>query len=249
MSKDLEFLIKLVKEASLLITDDMHIKAKDDKGDLVTNFDYAIEKFIIENIKKEYPDFSIISEEFNSENKLTENCFTIDPIDGTINFANGIPLWAIQVACIKDGKTVAAVIYMPKLNELYSADENGAFLNGNSIHVNDLDIRHGIYNVEGPGSLLGKIKMRKFNTHARNFYSAAVNFAWTACGKLSGTSFVWHTLWDYVPGQFIVEKAGGVIYNNDMVHIAANNSEVLEVLIQNTYPNPNEKVEIIKTND
>ena len=165
MSKDLDFLIRLVKEASLLITDDMHVKAKDDKGDLVTNFDYEIEKYMIENIKREYPDFSIISEEFNSKNELTENCFTIDPIDGTINFANGIPLWAIQVACIREGKTVAAVIYMPKFNELYSADENGAFLNGNSIHVNNLDIKHGLYNVEGPGKLLGQFKMRDLNRH------------------------------------------------------------------------------------
>ena len=52
MSKDLDFLIKVVKDASLLITEDMHVKAKDNKGDLVTNFDYEIEKFIIENIKK-----------------------------------------------------------------------------------------------------------------------------------------------------------------------------------------------------
>ena len=246
MSKDLDFLINLVKDASLLITNDMHVKAKDDKGDLVTNFDYEIEKYMIENIKKEYPDFAIVSEEFNSNNELTENCFTIDPIDGTINFANGIPLWAIQVACIKEGKTVAAVIYMPKFGELYSADENGAFLNGNPIHVNNLDIKHGLYNVEGPGKLLGQIKMRDLNRHSRNFYSAAVNFAWTACGKLSGASFVWHTVWDYVPGQFIVEKAGGVIYNDDKIHIAANNKELLEILKEKTYPYQNEKVEIIK---
>ena len=88
--------------------------------------------------------------------------------------------------------------------------------------------------------------MRDINTHSRNFYSAAVNFAWTACGKLSGTSFVWHTLWDYIPGQFIVEKAGGMIYNNDKVHIAANNKELLEILKENTYPKEDEKVEIIK---
>ena len=246
MSKELEFLIKIVKEASLLITDDMHVKAKDDKGDLVTNFDLEIEKYMIDKIKENYPGFDIISEEFNSNNLLSENCFTIDPIDGTINFANGIPLWAIQVACIKNGKTVAAVIYMPKLNELYYADENGAYLNGNIIHVNNLDIKHGIYSVEGPGKLPGLVKMKTINRHERNFYSAAVDFAWTACGKISGTCFIWHTLWDYIPGQFLVEKAGGVIYNNDKIHIAANTDELIEILKENTFPKPNEKVEIVK---
>ena len=95
MSEDLKFLIDVVKNASFLINDELEVKAKDDKGDLVTNFDYAIEKYLIEKIKEKYPDFSIISEEYNNNNELTENCFTIDPIDGTINFANGIPLWGI----------------------------------------------------------------------------------------------------------------------------------------------------------
>lgn len=121
MNKDLEFLIDLVKSASLLINDDFEIKAKGNNGDLVTNFDFEIEKFIIEKINKIYPDFSIVSEEYNSENDLTDNCFTIDRIDGTINFTNNIPLWGIQVACIRNKKTCAAVIYLPKINELFYA--------------------------------------------------------------------------------------------------------------------------------
>lgn len=245
MSKDLEFLIKLVKDASLLITDELQVKAKGSEGDLVTNFDFEIEKFIINKIKENYSGFDIISEEYNSENKLTENCFTIDPIDGTINFANNIPLWGIQVACIRNGKTVAAVIYLPKLNELYSADEEGAFLNGNLINVNKLDTKHGIYNIEGPGNLPGQVRMNKISRHSRCFYCSAVNFVWTACGRLSGTIFLKDTFWDYVPGQFIVEKAGGVIYNDDGVHIAANNEEFLNMLKNNASFNRNENVEIV----
>ena len=114
MCDDLKFLIDVVKGASLLITDEFEVKAKDEKGDLVTNFDYEIEKYIIDKIQEKYPNFSIISEEYNSDKQLSENCFTIDPIDGTINFANNIPLWAIQIACIKNKKTCAAVIYLPK---------------------------------------------------------------------------------------------------------------------------------------
>lgn len=234
MSTELKFLIELVKNASKLITDEFEVKAKDDKGDLVTNFDYEIEKYIIDKIKEHYPNFSIVSEEYNNKEGLTDNCFTIDSIDGTINFAHNIPLWGIQIACIKDKKTCAAVIYLPKLNELYYADKNGAFLNDKPISVNKLDIKNGLYTIDGPGKLLIQNKMRDISPHCRDFYCAALNFAFVASGKLSATNFVWNTLWDYIPGQFIVEQAGDVIYNDTKVHIAANNEEFLKILKDNS---------------
>ena len=234
MTKELEFLIKIVKEASLLITDEFEVKAKDDKGDLVTNFDYEVEQFIIDAIKKEYPNFDIVSEELNTNNKLTDNCFTIDPIDGTINFAHHVPLWAIQVACIKEGKTCAAVIYLPKLNELYHADENGAFLNDKKIAVNKMTVDKGLYSIEGPDNVIGESKMKSINRNYRDFHCAAINFAFVASGRLSATNFTWKTLWDYVPGMYIVEQAGGVTYNDDKVHIAANNNEFLQALLKNS---------------
>ena len=233
MNKELQFLINTVMEASNLITDEFEVKAKDDKGDLVTSFDYEVEKYITEKINKEYPNFDIVSEEFNSKNELTDNCFTIDPIDGTINFAHGVPLWAIQVACIKDGKTCAAVIYIPKLDELYYADENGAYLNGKEIHVNNEGPDKGLYVIEGPNNANIKSKMKKINRHVRDFYSAGVDFAWCAAGRLSVASFVWDTYWDYIPGMYIVEKAGGVTYNAPGMHIAANTQKYLDVILEN----------------
>ena len=77
MEKDTKFLIEIVKQALNLITQEFEVKAKDNKGDLVTNFDYEIEKFIIDKIKQNYPQFDIVSEEFNSQNGLTKNCFVI----------------------------------------------------------------------------------------------------------------------------------------------------------------------------
>lgn len=230
MSKDLIFLVDLVKQASKLITNDMVVKAKGGHGDLVTNFDYEIEKYLIEKINEKYPDFTIISEEFNTNNKLTNNCFTIDPIDGTINFANNIPLWGIQMACIKERETVAAVIFLPELNELYYADENGAFLNGEKISVNNHDITRGLYTIAGPNKLQCQMRMLPTNIHYREFFSAAVNYAWTACGRLSAVYFSWNTLWDYIPGQYLVKQAGGVIFNDKNTHLAANTNNFLERL-------------------
>ena len=246
MSEDLKFLISLVKGASNLITEDFQVKAKGDNGDLVTNLDYEVEKYIIEEIKENYPEFSIVSEEYNSNKELTDNCFTIDPIDGTINFANNIPLWGIQVACIRNKKTCAAVIYLPKLNEIYYADENGAFMNDKPIQVNNLSSDKGLYTIAGIGKEVRQVKMRKTNPHYRQFYCCAVNFAWVASGRLSAASFVKDTAWDYIPGLFIVEQAGGVIFNDDKIHIAANNKDFLEIMKNNSKINDDEEVIIVK---
>ncbi|MDO5556751.1 MAG: inositol monophosphatase [Clostridia bacterium] len=245
MIKELEFLIDVVKNASLLINEDFEVKAKGEDGDLVTNFDFEVEKYIIERIKEKYPDFKIVSEEYNSHNELSDNCFTIDPIDGTINFAHNIPLWGIQVACIKNSKTCASVIYLPRLNELYYADENGAFLNNKKIQINNCSLTKGVYTIEGPNRLPGQAKMKQINKQCRDFYCTCLNFVWVASGRLSGTIFTQDSYWDYVPGQFIVEKAGGVIYNSNGSHIAANSKEFLELLKENASYNENEKVEVI----
>ena len=67
-----------------------------------------------------------------------------------------------------------------------------------------------------------------------------------ACGKLSATNFVWDTLWDYIPGQFIVEKAGGVIYNDTKMHIATNNEEFLQIMRKNSSVNTDEQITLEK---
>lgn len=233
MSKDLLYLIEVVKEASNLITLDFEVKSKGNDGDLVTNFDLEIENFIIEKLKEKYPNFDIVSEEYNSDKGLTKNCFVIDPIDGTINFANNIPIWAIQVAMIKNSNVVAAVIYVPRLNELYCADSTGAYLNNKKIHVNDMDTYNGLYVVDGTNKFNTQENLMKVNPHLRVYYSAAVEYAWVACGKLSGMIFLKDTLWDYIPGEYIVKQAGGIIYNESCLHLACNTNEFIEMIKNN----------------
>ena len=232
MNRDLKFLVKTVKSASKLIKDDFEVNAKDDKGDLVTTFDYSVEQFIISKIKKEYPSFDIVSEEYNSNKELTDNCFTIDPIDGTINFANHLPLWSIQVSCIREGKVVAAVIYLPKLRELYTADEQGAYLNGKAIHVNKDSLDRGIYVIDGPQSSMYESIMREVANNYRSFYCASFAFSSIAAGRVSASMITKDNPWDYVPGQYIVEKAGGVIYNDKGMHAAANGKIFLEAMLK-----------------
>lgn len=230
MTEELKFLLQICNDAKNLITDDFKVKAKGENGDLVTNFDFEIEQLIIDAIKKHYPEFGIVSEEFNSEKALTNNCFVIDPIDGTINFANGLPDWCIQVACIKNGKVVASVINCPALNEVYYADVNGAFMNGKPIHVSDLPIEKSLY-AEGP--MPSRKAFETYGHRIRHTMCAGVNHARVASGKLGATVYRVDTPWDYVMGQYIVKQAGGNIHSENGLHIAANSQKFVEFIKSN----------------
>ena len=158
MNQEIEFLIRIVKEAEKITRNSYEVHQKDDQGDLVTSLDIAVEKYLISQINENYPDFRIVSEEFNSDAAVAENCFIIDPIDGTINFANGLPLWGIQITCRKDGRTVASVIDLPDLEEFYYADDTGAYRNGQKIQIRKVPEKNAVYAVMGkiPFPLWGK---------------------------------------------------------------------------------------------
>ena len=226
----IEFLKKIVSEATILTNKSFEVHAKDDKGDLVTNLDLEIEKFLISKMKESYPDYDIVSEEFNSKKQVTNNCFIIDPIDGTINFANGIPLWAIQVACVQNGKTIASVISLPKLNELYWADQTGAYLNGKQIHVCEINIKDAIYTVEGSKHLEIMQNMRDYTYKDRRVGCVGVAFSFTAAGRLHGAVFVSDNVWDYEPGLYLIKQAGGITKSVDGFHAGAMNKGFLDML-------------------
>lgn len=229
MTKELEFLINISKAAGALITENMEVFQKGE-NDLVTNFDFEVEKYLIKQIKENFPNFDIVSEEFNPNGKLTENCFVIDPIDGTINFANNYPLWAIQLACVKGGKTCAAVIYAPKLNELFYADENGAFLNDKKISVSSLQKEKTICAVEGGDKISRASEIIGSIPHIRSTGSSAISFAFTAAGRFGAHLFSKDSPWDFVPGIYICKMAGAKIIDKKECHIAASSLDYAKFL-------------------
>lgn len=231
MNKELEFLIKLVKNAEKIADKEKQVFDKGDKGDLVTNNDISIEEYMIKNIIERYPSFDIVSEEKNYSQKLTNNCFVIDPIDGTINYANGIPLYVIQVACIKNGEVVASVVSIPKLNELYYADESGAFLNGEQIRVNQVDIEDAIFCIDGSNNIEAIKNMRKHTRHSRNFGGVGISQAFVASGRIHGCVFRSEKAWDYLPGMFISKMAGAVTCDKVGFHASAMNEEFMNILL------------------
>ncbi len=230
MISELKFMIDIVEKAACFLDEKVEVRTKGGETDLVTNLDVKIEKFLINEIKKTYPTFDIVSEEENSQKQVTKNCFIIDPIDGTINFANNLPLFAIQMACVKNGKTVASVLNFPKINELYYADKDGAFLNGEQISVKVVPIKNTLYAIDGTNRLPAIVRMRKHSVSMRNFGGVCVSMAFVASGRIHGAVFRSDKVWDYEPGIFLAKMAGAATLSISGFHCAAMNEEFLNIL-------------------
>lgn len=165
---------------------------------------------------------------------MTDNCFVIDPIDGTINFANNLPLWGIQIACVKNGKTIASAINLPRINEFYYADETGAYLNDQPIRINEVPLKNALYSIDGNNNLPSMQRMRKYSSNRRNFGAVCVSMAFVASGRIHGAVFRSNKPWDYEPGLFICKMAGAAIKSIEGFHAAAMNDEFLSILEQET---------------
>ena len=227
---EIDFLKRIVSEANKISERSFNVHAKGGEYDLVTDLDLEIEKYLIKEMKENYPDFDIVSEEFNTNRQVTDNCFIIDPIDGTINFANGVPLWGIQVACRKNGKTIASVISLPRINEFYYADESGAYLNGAKLFIKEVPIKNALYAIDGSNTVPCMQRMRKYSSNRRTFGALCVSMAFMACGRIHGAVFRSDKPWDYEPGLFICKMAGATIKSVPGFHAAAMNQEFLDIL-------------------
>lgn len=197
------------------------VSNKEGINNLVTEADHAAEKAIIEVIKHSYPDHFILSEETGELKTDSDYKWIIDPIDGTVNFAHGIPLCCVSIGLEKAGELVMGAVYAPILDELYFAQKGmGSYLNENRIHVSEkkalinsclvtgfpytyLDVPNG------PLSIFEKL-IRK-GIPVRRLGSAAIDLCWVAAGRFDG--FYEHNLqaWDSAAGSIIVSEAGGKV--------------------------------------
>ena len=133
-------------------------------GDFVTSADKRTEKILIEELQKAHPEYGIITEEAGIINKSnTKNRWIIDPIDGTMNFMNAIPQFAISVGYEEENEIKCGVIFNPILNEMFCAEKgNGAYLNNSRIRVsNQKKIKDSLIVTGGPKGA-SKIKEKIF---------------------------------------------------------------------------------------
>lgn len=213
--KILEFLEKLAKNAEKIIKEHPNYSVFE-KGvrDVVTELDVEVEKYCIAEIKANYPEVAIVSEELNSDKQIEKCCFLIDPIDGTKNFAHGLPICGIQLAYMEKGKVLASVINLFELGFLISATrERGVTCNGSPIQKDtNIDFEHSLWLVEGTGEKWKvAYKLNENVRGVRSFGCTSMTYGMLAVKGVSGAviSFdVTKKPWDIVPGIFICECAG-----------------------------------------
>ena len=191
-------------------------------GDFVTSADKRTEKILIDELQKAHPDYGIITEESGIINKNNyENRWIIDPIDGTMNFLNGVPQFAISVAYEENSEIKCGVIFNPITNEMFCAEKgNGAYLNNSRIRVsNKKKIQNSLLVTGGPkqaSKIKDKIfseyiKISKHVSNVRKFGSAALDMAYVACGRFDGYWQRELNYWDIAAGIIILKEAGGLI--------------------------------------
>ena len=192
-------------------------------GDFVTSADKRTEKIIMEELQKAHPDYCIITEESGIINKQNiNNRWIIDPIDGTTNFMNGIPQFAISIGYEEENEIKCGVIFDPIKNEMFIAEKgNGAFLNNSRIRVsNKKNLKDSLIVTGGPKNS-SKIKKEIFSefvkvsnkilTPIRKFGSAALDIAYVACGRFDGYWQREINYWDVAAGIIILKEAGGFV--------------------------------------
>ena len=191
-------------------------------GDFVSSADKRTEKTIIEELQKAHPEYGIITEETGIINKSNiKNRWIIDPIDGTMNFLNGIPQFAISIAYEENNEIICGVIFNPITNEMFCAEKgNGAYLNNTRIRVsNKKKLKDALLVTGGPKGA-SKIKNEIYSeyinvsnnvSNVRKFGSAALDMAYVACGRFDGYWQRELKYWDIAAGVIILREAGGFI--------------------------------------
>jgi myo-inositol-1(or 4)-monophosphatase len=191
-------------------------------GDFVTSADKRTEKILIDELQKAHSEYGIVTEESGIINKSNlKNRWIIDPIDGTMNFLNGVPQFAISVGYEENRELKCGVIFNPISNEMFCAEKgNGSYLNNSRIRVsNKKKIKDALLVTGGPKGA-SKIKEKIFSeyirvsknvSNVRKFGSAALDMAYVACGRFDGYWQREINYWDIAAGVIILREAGGFV--------------------------------------
>ena len=193
-------------------------------ADLVTAADRAAEVLIRDRIRKQWPTHDVLGEEQGLSDQGSDYRWYVDPLDGTTNFAHGYPMFCVSVGLEHKGRRIAAVIYDPTRDELFSAEHGrGAHLNDEWIHVSKTAaLKECLLATGFPSHKRHKNPNIYFyhqitlHTHGvRRAGSAALDLCNVACGRFDGFWEFNLNPWDTAAGVLIVEEAGGKVTRFD----------------------------------
>jgi myo-inositol-1(or 4)-monophosphatase len=216
---------------------------------LVTEIDKKAEEMIIGKIKNKFPSHDFLCEESGSAEIQSEYRWIIDPLDGTVNYTHGLPIFCVSIGLEYNGKIVLGVVYDPSLDELFTAEKGkGAWLNKQPLQVSKISTLIESIVVTGFPYTINKNPEPDI-THFRNFVieaqavrrlgSAALDLSYVACGRFDGFWEGSLNPWDMAAGVLLVTEAGGhwtdylgapsSVYNKQML---ATNGLVHEQMIK-----------------
>jgi myo-inositol-1(or 4)-monophosphatase len=239
----------IAREAGALLMEHFHqhlkIEYKGD-ADLVTAADRAAEALIRDRIRQQWPTHDVLGEEQGLNDQGSDYRWYVDPLDGTTNFAHGYPVFCVSIAVEHQavgqrssgrlGQRVAAVIYDPTRDELFSAEQGkGARLNGKTIHVSKAaTLKESLLATGFPSHKRHKNPNIYFyhqitlRTHGvRRAGSAALDLCNVACGRFDGFWEFNLNPWDTAAGVLIIEEAGGKVTRFDGSPFEINSRETV----------------------
>lgn len=189
---------------------------KDDTS-FVTKADAEAEEVIVRTIRDAYPNHGFLGEEGSNANADAEYVWVIDPLDGTKNFVNGIPIFAISIALLKGDVVVAAVVYNPITHSVYTAEKgHGTTYNGTPVTVSKQEAHLGVVTF-GPGQK-DKETLNTLFTGSEKFFKSkrylgctALELGYVARGGTEGFVCIGLKTWDYAAGALLITEAGGTI--------------------------------------
>jgi myo-inositol-1(or 4)-monophosphatase len=208
-----------LKHWNQVLAHEVEIKSQ---NQLVSFVDQESEKILFETLVNALPGSTIIGEESAPDNRhLSEFTWIIDPLDGTTNYLHGLPIFSISVALLHHGDPILALVDCPVLQERFTAQKGkGAWLNGTKISVaQNHKLQDSLIATGFPYHEFREMepyievlqKLMKETRGLRRMGSAAIDLAYTACGRFDGFFELNLSPWDIAAGILLVREAGGVV--------------------------------------
>jgi myo-inositol-1(or 4)-monophosphatase len=232
MPPTLTDLITLARHAGDILRQCFGLKLQvDHKGviDLVSEADHTSEKLLLDYIRRHFPGDRIVAEESGELAGADDRVWYIDPLDGTVNYVHGIPIYSVSIAYAEAGELRLSVVYDPSRDECFSAESGkagelgrGAWLNGQPIHPSSTaDLDHALlvtgfpYDIRtNPDNNLDQYAhMALHSQGVRRLGSAALDLCDVACGRFDGFWELRLKAWDVAAGALIAQQAGAIVTN------------------------------------
>jgi myo-inositol-1(or 4)-monophosphatase len=212
---------------------DIHLKGR---IDLVTDADKASEETVLRVLHERAPGTKVLAEESGESGQISETRFIVDPLDGTTNYAHGLPLFCCTVAAEVRGIVQAGCTVDPLRDEIFHAARGeGAWLGDQRLHVSAArDLEKSLvctgfpYGDRDrlPQMLAAFARFTELAQGSRRLGSAALDLAYVAAGRLDGFWEIGLKPWDIAAGQVLVEEAGGIVTHFDGSPVALTGSEI-----------------------